>query len=1285
MTDPKKSTQQLITELQNLRRQLQEAKKHLADAVSKQRDNPAKQREKEYQAVIQAAFDGFWICNLKGEILDANDTFCQMLGYTRQKLLNMNISDIEASERPEDTARHIKQIVETGNDRFDTRHRRSDGTIIDVAVSAVFLPEDNGKIYVFTTRITERKKVLEALKASEQKYRHLVDDISDGIFQTDGTGHITFANKSLAKIHGVTTPEELIGTSILDLVRDDYKEKTRDVFFRGVQFGEFEKNFQVPVYNAQKNRYIFVSVNASLADSSTGTTIHGAIRDISEIKDAEEQLKKSELRFRTLINASSQIVWMTAGDGTVNQFQKGWADFTGQGFEEMKGMGWLSAIHPDDMEKTQQKWAAAVENKTFYEIDHRLRKSDGTFRHFNVKGVPLIDDQGHIIEWIGTHTDVTEQKKIERQLRVSEENHRAIFESAMDAMIVADIEGNIVDVNPAACAIYGYDHHEFIGINASQLIHPDHADKLSDFIQSLKTVGHYKGSTVDLRKDGTCFDTDVCGSTITYNNQPHLLAIVRDMTEQKRAQTLIKEREQRLERAIRHAPLPVMIHAEGGEVLQISDAWTRITGYTLSDIPTINAWCEKAYQSKKEDVTEIIRHLYQIESYSNEGEFTIFCKNGRQVVWEFGSARIGSLSDGRKLVVSMAMDVTERNRVNAQILQEKQFVSSVINSMPGTFYLFSHTGEMIMWNDMFETISGYATHEIKTMSPLDFFDPRDHQSVADVITTALEGQTVHLEADFIAKTGEVHPYYFTGKKVELNHVPHVLGVGVDISERRRAEQERAQALAELTERMKEMTCLYQINELVKENSPSDTVGSTLSKIARILPKGFQFPEHTAAEIQVDGRSYLSSGYSPSVCQMLEPVLIDGRERGVITIHVSGIEPASGETVFLEEEQTLLTAVADSIASFIRRFEYERALIASEEKFRTIIQKSPLPKAISNSDNHIELVNESFLNLIGYDLDEIPTLEDWFCKAYPDDTYRMKIQSEWAREMAVASEKNQPSTPVEATVRCKDGKDRIFSVIGNHIGDKTIVIFNDLTDRIKAETRLRSAVEELKRSNEELEQFAYVASHDLQEPLRMISSYTQLLEKRYKDQLDDKANTFIHYAVDGAKRMQQLINDLLSYSRVSTRGGRFETVDCNGLVDRVLHTLAETIQDTRARITCGKLPEITGDASQLGRLFQNLIANAIKFCKDRAPVIHIDAETRDRQWIFCVQDNGIGIDPKFDERIFVIFQRLHGRGEFPGTGIGLAICKRIVQRHGGKMWVKSEPGKGSVFYFSIPQQ
>ena len=1005
----------------------------------------------------------------------------------------------------------------------------------------------------------EREKALEALKASEQKYRRLVDDISDGIFQTDGTGHITFANQSLAEIHGLNTPEELIGTSILELVRDDFKEKTRDAFFRGVQSGEFEKNFQVPVYNAQKNRYIFVSVNASLAESSTGTIIHGAIRDISEIKEAEELLKKSE------------------------------------------------------------------------------------------------------------------------------ENHRAIFESAMDAMIIADIEGNIVDVNPAACAIYGYDHHEFIGINAGRLIHPDHADKLSDFIQSLKTVGHYKGSTVDLRKDGTCFDTDVCGSTITYNNQPHLLAIVRDVTEQKRTQTLIKEREQRLERAIRHAPLPVMIHAEGGEVLQISDAWTRITGYTLSDIPTINAWCEKAYQSKKEDVAEIIRHLYQIDTYSNEGEFTIFCKTGRQVIWEFGSARIGSLSDGRKLVISMAMDVTERNRVNAQILQEKKLVSSVINSMPGTFYLFPPAGEMIMWNDMFETVSGYSTHEIQTMSPLDFFDPRDHQTVADVIKTAFEGQTVHLEADFIAKTGEAHPYFFTGKKVELNHVPHVLGVGVDISERRIAEQEKAQALAELTERMKEMTCLYQINELVKENSPSDTVGNTLSNIARILPAGFQFPENTAAEIRFDGMPYQSSVYRPSACQMAEPVLIDGRERGVITIHVSGIEPASGETVFLEEEQTLLTAVADSIASFIRRFEYEQALIASEEKFRTIIQKSPLPKAISNSDNHIELVNESFLNIIGYDLDEIPTLEDWFCKAYPDDTYRMKIQSEWAREMAGASDKHQPSSPMEATVRCKDGMDRIFSVIGNHIGDKTIVIFNDLTDRIKAETRLRSVIEELKRSNEELEQFAYVASHDLQEPLRMISSYTQLLEKRYKDKLDDKANTFIHYAVDGANRMQRLINDLLSYSRISTRGGRFETIDCNGLVDRVLDTFSETIQETGARITRGELPEITGDASQLDRLFQNLVGNAIKFCKDRTPVIHIDAETHDRQWVFCVQDNGIGIDPKFDERIFVIFQRLHGRGEFPGTGIGLAICKRIVQRHGGEMWVESDLGKGSRFYFSIPKQ
>ena len=226
-------------------------------------------------------------------------------------------------------------------------------------------------------------------------------------------------------------------------------------------------------------------------------------------------------------------------------------------------------------------------------------------------------------------------------------------------------------------------------------------------------------------------------------------------------------------------------------------------------------------------------------------------------------------------------------------------------------------------------------------------------------------------------------------------------------------------------------------------------------------------------------------------------------------------------------------------------------------------------------------------------------------------------------------------------------------------------------------------EELRRSNAELEEFAYVASHDLQEPLRMVASYMQLLAERYQGRLDAKADRYISYAVDGAHRMQALINDLLALSRVNSRGSEFTLVDCEKVVRQVLHDLDVLVRESKAVVELGPLPTLLADERQMAQLFQNLIGNALKFRADRAPLIRVAAECDQDHWVFKVQDNGIGIAPEHTERIFIMFQRLHSRQQCSGTGIGLAICKKIVERHKGRIWVESEPGAGATFLFTLP--
>jgi signal transduction histidine kinase len=245
------------------------------------------------------------------------------------------------------------------------------------------------------------------------------------------------------------------------------------------------------------------------------------------------------------------------------------------------------------------------------------------------------------------------------------------------------------------------------------------------------------------------------------------------------------------------------------------------------------------------------------------------------------------------------------------------------------------------------------------------------------------------------------------------------------------------------------------------------------------------------------------------------------------------------------------------------------------------------------------------------------------------------------------------------------------------------IVDELSALREAHDQLDAQARDLARSNAELEQFAYVASHDLQEPLRKVASFCQLLEQRYKGQLDERADQYIDFAVDGAKRMQQLINDLLAFSRVGRTSGDFAPIDLDETVRSALADLDSAMVDSRARVDADALPTVLGEASLLALVFQNLIGNALKFRSDAPPKVRLTAERRDGEWLISCSDNGIGIDPEYAERIFVIFQRLHGKDEYAGTGIGLAMCRKIVEHHGGRIWLDPDAGPGTTFRFTLP--
>lgn len=456
------------------------------------------------------------------------------------------------------------------------------------------------------------------------------------------------------------------------------------------------------------------------------------------------------------------------------------------------------------------------------------------------------------------------------------------------------------------------------------------------------------------------------------------------------------------------------------------------------------------------------------------------------------------------------------------------------------------------------------------------------------------------------------------------------------------------------------------------------------RLEDIMP---HIPPQTIATIRANYERCLEAGQAIEYEEMIP---FDGREMWWLT-RLSPVRNTEGRIYRIIGSSTHITArkqMEDELRRAhdeleLRVQERTAALSESEEQLRRAVVDAPFPIMIHAEDGQVIITSRTWTTLTGYTPAEISTIADWTERAY--GVRKKLVQADIDRLYGMQEKIDEG----EYEITARNGRVLTWAFSSAPLGrlpdgQRTVIsMAMDVTERKRAEVALAEKAKELARSNKELEQFAYVASHDLQEPLRMVSSYLQLLERRYADKLDTDAHEFIAYAVNGAIRMKVLINDLLAYSRVGTHGKVFAPTNCETVLERVLNNLQLAIEDTGAVITHDPLPTVPADSNQLELVLQNLINNALKFHSEAPPQIHVGAIRRDNCWQFWVQDNGIGFEPEFAEKIFIIFQRLHGKEEYPGTGIGLAICKKIIERHGGHIWVESQPGQGATFYFSLP--
>lgn len=488
-------------------------------------------------------------------------------------------------------------------------------------------------------------------------------------------------------------------------------------------------------------------------------------------------------------------------------------------------------------------------------------------------------------------------------------------------------------------------------------------------------------------------------------------------------------------------------------------------------------------------------------------------------------------------------------------------------------------------------------------------------------------------------------------------------------------QKESQLKQQLRERVKELTCISEIRFALELNLP---VHEMLRQVLQHLIIALQFPEIAAGNIELNGEQIVSGNDCNELAGIHSAISVNHEIAGQINLFYR-----EDKALFLPEEQNLINIIAADLAKWFERsqmIDSLRAALHQSEMLQLALDEHSIV-AITDHQGKITYTNDKFCQISKYSREELLGQDHRIINSgfHPKEFWRHLWKTIAKGHVWKDTIRN----------RAKDGsfywvETTIVPFLDTHKKPyQYISIRTDITRHKEMESLLDLQVKELARANNELEQFTYVATHDLQEPLRSVSGCVLLLKERYGNRIDERADEFISHAVDGVERMKELINDLSIYSRIDAPKNKIP-IDCQELLNSVLVNIKHGISESKAEITYTSLPTIYGIRSQLAQVFQNLIMNAIKFCEE-PPRIHISATLKDNQWIFSVADNGIGIEAQYFDRIFRVFQRLHTRKRYPGTGIGLSICKKIVENHNGQIWVKSEPGKGSTFYFSIPEK
>jgi PAS domain S-box-containing protein len=988
-----------------------------------------KKAEAEYQTIIRTAMDGFWLTDMQGHFLDVNDAYCRLIGYSRDELLNMSIPDVEAIDTAKGIATHIRKIKKVGYDRFETRHRRRDGEIVDVEISVNYLPIEGGRMFVFLRDITERKRMEEALRQSEERYRTLFNSKLDGICVMDETMKVLLVNQAAADIFGFDSIDEALGANPFDFIPPEERDRVLDTVKKDMLEHDLRQVNEFHLTN-KSGKDIWVSAIGTLTEYQGKLAGLISFRDITEHKQAEEALRQSEGRYRTVLEEMEEGYFETDIRGNFTVINEATCRVLGYPREEIIGTNYRVFVTDEYVDAVHQAFNQVYRTgMPLRQFTWEVLGKDGGRKFIEASILRLQDQEGKIIGFRGVGRDITGNKK-------SEAEYQTIIRTAMDGFWLTDMQGHFLDVNEAYCRLTGYSRDELLNMSIPDIEAIEKPEDVAKRIQKVERVGYDRFETRHRRKDGEIVDVEVSINYLSTDGGRYFV-FVRDITERKQVEELLANEAIRRRILIDQSRDGIVVLDENGKVYEANRRFAEMLGYSPEEVRGLGVW-DWEFQFPREQVQEMIR---TVDEKGDHFETRHRRKDG--TTYDVEISTNGAIIGGQKLIFCVCRDITERKQAGEALRLSEQNLRDSVENSPLGIRVLSKEGKTLYANRALLDFWGYnSVEEFEAVPVKQRYTPEGYAEYMKIVKKRKQGEDglLNYEVGVVRSDGQVKHLSATTRALLWNGEWQFQVVYQDITERKQAEE----ALAKSEERYRSV--LEQMEEAYFE---VDTAGNfTLFNDATCRQLGYSREELMGMNYRV----YTFKDDVQHVYEAFNQVYRTGKPNiglPVVRIRKDGSRLSTETSAFpLRNERGDIIGFRGIASDVTERKQAEETLANEAIRRRILIDQSRDGIVVLDENGKVYEANRRFAEMLGYSPEEVRGLGVW--------DWEFQFPREQVQEMIRTVD--EKGDHFETRHRRKDGTtyDVEISTNGAVIAGQKLIfcVCRDITERKQAEEKIK---------------------------------------------------------------------------------------------------------------------------------------------------------------------------------------------------------------------------------------